>query len=125
MTRFWITLQQGVNFVLSSMELMHGGEIFVPKIPSMKMVDVAACIGPGLPQEVVGIRPGEKLHEVMVPEDDARNAVEIDDRYIVLPAFGDAPTRDWNGRGARRSEEPPYELQSLMRLSTGVFRLTK
>src|SRR3546814_13273591 len=65
------------------------------------MVDVAACIGPGLPQEVVGIRPGEKLHEVMVPEDDARNAVEIDDRYIVLPAFGDAPTRDWIGRGAR------------------------
>src|SRR3546814_17514996 len=62
---------------------------------------VAACSGPGLPQEVVGIRPGEKLHEVMVPEDDARNAVEIDDRYIVLPAFGDAPTRDWIGRGAR------------------------
>src|SRR3546814_6195499 len=92
---------------------MHGGEIFVPKIPSMKMVDVAACIGPGLPQEVVGIRPGEKLHEVMVPEDDARNAVEIDDRYIVLPAFGD------------RSAEHTSELQSLMRISYAVFCLKK
>lgn len=101
MTRFWITLQQGVNFVLSSMEMMHGGEIFVPKISSMKIVDVAECMGPGLPHEVVGIRPGEKLHEVMVPEDDARTTVEIDDRYIVLPAFVDAPLRDWLGRGAR------------------------
>ncbi len=101
MTRFWITLQQGVNFVLSSMELMHGGEIFVPKIPSMKIVDVAECLGPGRPHEVVGIRPGEKLHEVMVPEDDARTTVEIDDRYIVLPAFVDAPLRNWLGRGAR------------------------
>ena len=111
MTRFWITLQQGVNFVLSSMELMHGGEIFVPKIPSMKMVDVAACIGPGLPHEVVGIRPGEKLHEVMVPEDDARNTVEIDDRYIVLPAFGDDPTRGWIGRGAR-AVDPDFHYAS-------------
>jgi UDP-N-acetylglucosamine 4,6-dehydratase len=80
---------------------MHGGEIFVPKIPSMKIVDVAECMGPGLPHEVVGIRPGEKLHEVMVPEDDARTTVEIDDRYIVLPAFTETPTRDWIGRGAR------------------------
>src|SRR3546814_12614260 len=108
MTRFWITLQQGVNFVLSSMELMHGGEIFVPKIPSMKMVDVAACIGPGLPQEVVGIRPGEKLPEVMVPEADARNAVEIDDRYIVLPAFRHAPNRDSLGRGPRAAPPDPH-----------------
>jgi UDP-N-acetylglucosamine 4,6-dehydratase/5-epimerase len=80
---------------------MRGGEIFVPKIPSMKIVDVAECMGPGLPHEVVGIRPGEKLHEVMVPEDDSRTTVEIDDRYIVLPAFTDGPFKEWVARGAR------------------------
>jgi UDP-N-acetylglucosamine 4,6-dehydratase len=101
MTRFWITLQQGVNFVLSSLEMMKGGEIFVPKIPSMKIVDVAACLGPGLPHKVVGIRPGEKLHEVMVPEDDARTTVEIDDRFIILPAFTEGPRAMWTGAGAR------------------------
>ena len=67
----------------------------------MKIVDVAECLGPGLPHDVVGIRPGEKLHEVMVPEDDSRTTVEIDDRYIVLPAFNDRPVRDWTARGAR------------------------
>ena len=101
MTRFWITLQQGVNFVLSSLEMMKGGEIFVPKIASMKIVDVASCLGPGLPHKVVGIRPGEKLHEVMVPEDDARTTVEIDDRYIVLPAFTDGPRAIWTDSGAK------------------------
>jgi len=100
MTRFWITLQQGVNFVLSSLEMMKGGEIFVPKIASMKITDVAACLGPGLPHKVVGIRPGEKLHEVMVPEDDARTTVEIDDRYIILPAFTDGPRATWAKAGA-------------------------
>jgi UDP-N-acetylglucosamine 4,6-dehydratase len=73
MTRFWITLEQGVNFVLSSLELMRGGEVFVPKIPSMSTVEMARAIAPHLPHRVVGIRPGEKLHEVMVPEDDARS----------------------------------------------------
>lgn len=101
MTRFWITLQQGVNFVLSSLEMMKGGEIFVPKIASMKIVDVAACLGPGLPHKVVGIRPGEKLHEVMVPEDDARTTVEIDDRYIILPSFSEGPRKIWTTSGAK------------------------
>lgn len=101
MTRFWITLDQGVAFVLSSMQIMRGGEIFVPKIPSMKVTDLADCLAPGIPHKIVGIRPGEKLHEVMVPEDDARTTVEIDDRYIILPAFTEGPLRDWIGRGAR------------------------
>lgn len=101
MTRFWITLQQGVNFVLSSLNHMKGGEIFVPKIASMKVVDVAECLGPGLPRKNVGIRPGEKLHEVMVPEDDARTTVEIDDRYIILPAFLKNPTEAWLATGAK------------------------
>ena len=85
MTRFWITLDQGVAFVLSCIAAMRGGEIFVPKIPSMRIVDVAHAIAPRLPQEMVGIRPGEKLHEVMITEDDARMTVELDDRYVILP----------------------------------------
>ncbi len=87
MTRFWITLQQGVNFVVSSFSVMRGGEIFVPKIPSMKIVDLARCFAPTLPLRIVGIRPGEKLHEVMVTEDDSRLTLELDDRYLIEPAF--------------------------------------
>jgi UDP-N-acetylglucosamine 4,6-dehydratase/5-epimerase len=85
MTRFWITLEQGVNFVLSSLELMKGSEVFVPKIPSCTTVELAKAIAPHLPHKMVGIRPGEKLHEVMVPEDDARSTVELEDRYVILP----------------------------------------
>ena len=70
MTRFWITIEQGVSFVLSSAAMMDGGEIFVPKIPSMKITDLASCIAPDVPHRTVGIRPGEKLHEVMITEDD-------------------------------------------------------
>jgi UDP-N-acetylglucosamine 4,6-dehydratase/5-epimerase len=89
MTRFWITLEQGVEFVLSSFELMRGGEIFVPKIPSAKITDLAAAIGPDLGTTIVGIRPGEKLHEVMITEDDARTTLELPDRYIVRPMLYD------------------------------------
>ncbi len=87
MTRFWITLQQGVAFVLSSLAMMSGGEIFVPKIPSMNIVDLAETMAPGVPHKMVGIRPGEKLHEIMVPEDDGRSTMELDDRYIIAPQF--------------------------------------
>jgi UDP-N-acetylglucosamine 4,6-dehydratase len=87
MTRFWITLNQGVRFVLSCLAMTRGGEIFVPKIPSMKIIDLAKAMAPKLPHREIGIRPGEKLHEVMVTEDDTRNTVEIDDRYIIEPAF--------------------------------------
>lgn len=87
MTRFWITLQQGVDFVLNCLQIMVGGEIFVPKIPSMKITDLAKAIAPECRTEVVGIRPGEKLHEVMVPMDDARNTLEFKDFYLIKPAF--------------------------------------
>ena len=87
MTRFWITLQQGVDFVLSSYDLMKGGEIFVPKIPSMKITDLAEAMAPGIELETVGIRPGEKLHEIMVTEDDSRYTVQTEDRYIIEPYF--------------------------------------
>ncbi len=87
MTRFWITLQQGVDFVASSIAMMRGGEIFVPKIPSMRVVDLAHSMAPDLPIKVIGIRPGEKLHEVMVTEDDSRQTLELDDRYVIEPSF--------------------------------------
>jgi UDP-N-acetylglucosamine 4,6-dehydratase/5-epimerase len=87
MTRFWITLDQAVHFVIRNMERMHGGEIFIPKIPSMKIVDLAKAVAPGAAIEVVGIRPGEKLHEVMISVDDARNTKELDDCYLIEPLF--------------------------------------
>jgi UDP-N-acetylglucosamine 4,6-dehydratase len=88
MTRFWITLPMAVDFVSSCVEQMSGGEIFIPKIPSMKITELAEAIAPGVPHEFVGIRPGEKLHEVMITEDDARSTFELPDRYIIQPAFG-------------------------------------
>ena len=87
MTRFWITLRQGVNFVLSSLEMMAAGEIFVPKIPSMKMVDLARSLAPDLELETIGIRPGEKLHEMLITEDDARSTLELEDRFVITPSF--------------------------------------
>jgi len=96
MTRFWITLQQGVNFVLSNFEIMQGGEIFIPKIPSMKITDLAKAMAPDFEHKVIGIRPGEKLHELMVSFDDGRNTIDIGDRYVIKPTFAfwndDAPT---------------------------------
>ncbi len=87
MTRFWITLQQGVDFVLGALERTVGGEIFIPKLPSMKVVDLARTMAPDLGIKVVGIRPGEKLHEVMITEDDGRNCVDLGDLYVIRPAF--------------------------------------
>ena len=87
MTRFWITLQQGVQFVLDCIENMVGGELFVPKLPSMNIMDLARTIGPECEIETVGIRPGEKLHEVMITKDDARNTIEYDTHYVIKPEF--------------------------------------
>ncbi|MFJ8517780.1 UDP-N-acetylglucosamine 4,6-dehydratase (inverting) [Lysinibacillus xylanilyticus] len=85
MTRFWITLDQGVQFVLDNLERMYGGEIFVPKIPSMKVTDLAKAIAPECEIEIIGIRPGEKLHEAMIMEDDARHTLEFEDYYVIQP----------------------------------------
>lgn len=101
MTRFWLTLDQGVDFVLRSLERVSGGEIFVPKIPSMKVTDLAEAIAPGVPLQIVGIRPGEKLHEVMVPEDDARNAREYDEYFVILPASEGVNTERGTDGGRR------------------------
>jgi UDP-N-acetylglucosamine 4,6-dehydratase len=85
MTRFWITLDQGVEFVIQSMERMMGGEIFIPKIPSMRLIDLAEAIAPACEQEIVGIRPGEKLHEIMISEDDATSVMDYESYYAILP----------------------------------------
>ncbi|KKM12356.1 flagellin modification protein FlmA [Clostridiales bacterium PH28_bin88] len=95
MTRFWITLEQGVKFVIDCLERMRGGEIFVPKIPSMRITDLAEAIAPGCDHKYIGIRPGEKLHEVMIPEDDARRTVEFDDFYVIKPEFPWWGDGDW------------------------------
>jgi len=87
MTRFWITLQDGVNFVLKNFERMHGGEIFVPKIPSVRIMDLVEAYAPGLPTKIIGIRPGEKLHEIMCPADDSHLTLEFEEHYVLCPAI--------------------------------------
>jgi UDP-N-acetylglucosamine 4,6-dehydratase len=87
MTRFWISLQQGVDFVLKNFARMYGGEIFVPKIPSIRITDLATAMAPHIPQKEIGIRPGEKLHEVMCPADDSYHTFEYDDHFVIAPAI--------------------------------------
>ncbi len=87
MTRFWITLQDGVDFVLKNFERMHGGEIFVPKIPSVLITDLAISLAPNLPHKIIGIRPGEKIHEIMCPADDSHLTIKFDDHYVISPSI--------------------------------------
>jgi UDP-N-acetylglucosamine 4,6-dehydratase len=120
MTRFWITLEQGANFVLSRLETMVGGELFVPKIPSMNIMDLAKVIAPECPTEIIGIRPGEKLHEVMIPRDDARRTLEFDNHYVIQPDF-DFWGRRFNNNGGKslpdefeyNSDTNPWKLTSM------------
>ena len=102
MTRFWLTLDQGVRFVIRAIERMTGGEVFVPKIPSMRLTDLAKAVAPDCAVREIGIRPGEKLHEVLLSEDEARDAVEFDDMYVVRPA---AARRDSIPAGGRPLED--------------------
>ncbi len=108
MSRFWITLQEGVDFVLKNFERMHGGEIFVPKIPSMNVIDVARTIAPTLKHTIVGIRPGEKMHEVMCPEDDSHLTIEFDDHFVIQPTiqFSYKPNYFLNALGEKGSSVP-------------------
>jgi UDP-N-acetylglucosamine 4,6-dehydratase len=111
MTRFWITLDQGVRFVINCIEKMHGGEVFVPKIPSMNILDLAAAIAPGCPVDNIGIRPGEKLHEVLLSEDEARDAIELDDMFVVEPSHPWWNSDAWAG-GRRPPEGYRYASDS-------------
>jgi len=118
MTRFWITLEQGVDFVLTCLESMVGGELFIPKIPSMNMMDLAKAIAPECETKIIGIRPGEKLHEVMVPKDDAHRTIEYEDKYIIKPDFRFFGRR-FNSNGGKpvsddfeyNSETNPWKLR--------------
>jgi UDP-N-acetylglucosamine 4,6-dehydratase len=102
MTRFWITLEQAVAFALSSARIMEGGEVFVPKIPSMRIMDIAAAIAPDAEYTFTGIRPGEKLHEVLVTEEESRHAGELPDAYVIAPEF-----HPWRAAGFSRGERLP------------------
>jgi len=108
MTRFWITLPQAVDFVVSSFDQMRGGEIFVPKIPSTKILDIAEAVAPGVPTRSIGIRPGEKLHEEMVSEDDARRTYEASDRFVISPVIQEWGQADWSTVGSRCSDGFAY-----------------
>lgn len=115
MTRFWITLQQGVDFVMRAFERMHGGEVFVPRIPSSRVVDLAEALAPGLKREIVGIRPGEKLHEIMCPQDDARLTLAFEDHYVIQPSitFYNHPDFTTNALGEKGVPVPPdFEYNS-------------
>jgi UDP-N-acetylglucosamine 4,6-dehydratase len=101
MTRFWITLQEGVDFVMKSFQRMHGGELFVPKIPSTLITDIAEAIAPGKPLKIIGIRPGEKLHELMISRDDSAHTFEFADHYVITPSirFVNSGSYETNGLG--------------------------
>jgi len=124
MTRFWITLEQGVRFVLRAIEAMHGGEIFVPKIPSMSLADMSRALAPGCQMEVVGIRSGEKMHEVLISEDEARSALELDDKFVILPLNREEAVKRWpegrplpsGFRYASDSNRETLTVDSLMKL---------
>jgi len=96
MTRFWLTLEQGVRFVIRCIEHMHGGEVFIPKIPSMNIMDLVQAIAPDCKVDYIGIRPGEKLHEVLLSEDESRHALELDDMYVIRPLYNWWETKNWS-----------------------------
>src|SRR5450631_1801064 len=116
MTRFWITVQQGVDFVLKNFERMHGGEIFVPKIPSVKVVDLARALAPNLPHRIIGIRPGEKLHEVMCPADDSHLTLEFDDHYVIKPTIQFSGQVDF---ATNRLGEPGHPVEQGFEFHSG------
>jgi UDP-N-acetylglucosamine 4,6-dehydratase len=99
MTRFWLSLEQGVRFTIRCLEQMQGGEVFVPKIPSMRLTDLAEAVAPGCEIELIGIRPGEKLHEVLVSEEESRHSLELEDMYVVEPPGALWFGHDWEGKG--------------------------
>ncbi len=128
MTRFWITLDQGVRLVAKAIELMKGGEIFVPKLPSMNIMDLVDVLAPGCEVETIGFRPGEKLHELLMSDEDSRHAVEVNGMYVILPLFG-----GWGGliKGkpvakdfcyASDTNEMKLSKEDLRRLVTDIDR---
>ncbi len=121
MTRFWLTLEQGVRFVLHCIEAMQGGEVFVPKLPSTSIIELAQAIAPKAELNEIGIRPGEKLHEVLISEDEARTTIELKDMYVIQPAHGPSFVHSWDDKGKAlpdgfyyASNENPDQLNAAM-----------
>lgn len=112
MTRFWLSLEQGVRFVLRCLDLMQGGEVFVPKLPSTSIMDLAAAIAPQAELERIGIRPGEKRHEVLISEDEARTTFELEDMYVIQPAQGPHFVYGWSKKGKALPEGFRYTSDS-------------
>lgn len=108
MTRFWITLEQGVRFVINCIEEMDGGEVFIPKIPSMNIMDLAKAIAPGVEVNSIGIRPGEKLHEVLISEDEARNTLELPGKYVISQPYHSTWTESASAQGKKLPPEFRY-----------------
>jgi len=113
MTRFWITLDQAVEFVLASLNRMAGGEIFIPKIPSMRIVDLCEAIGPGLPRDIVGIRPGEKLHETLLTADEARVSIDLGAHYVIAPPGSKLPAHVQPSRYSSDSNDHWLTVEEL------------
>jgi hypothetical protein len=131
MTRFWISLEQGVRFVIRCIEQMQGGEVFVPKIPSMNMMDLAKAVAPEAQVDIIGIRPGEKLHETLISEDEARTTVELPDMFVVQPASALWFGRAWEKQGKalpdgfRYSSNTNTDWLDLTRISEMIARLKR
>jgi UDP-N-acetylglucosamine 4,6-dehydratase len=106
MTRFWISLQDGVDFVIRNFERMHGGEIFIPKIPSATILDLAKAMAPNLPLKIIGIRPGEKLHEIMCPFDDSHLTLEFHDHFVIKPSISFSDDADFTHNNAGETGQP-------------------
>jgi len=109
MTRFWITLKQGIKFVMRSFERMYGGEIFVPRIPSMRILDLVESLAPGIPIRVIGIRPGEKLHEIMCPVDDSHLTLKFEDHFVIRPTIRFINQVDYTTNAVAERGEPVQE----------------
>ena len=121
MTRFWITLEQGVEFVLHCLEVMHGGELFVPKLPSMNLMDLVDAIAPGCEVALTGIRPGEKLHEVLIAPDEARHTLEFPDMFVILPLHSWWKADRWE-EGKPLADGTAYSSATASRLSVKELR---
>lgn len=119
MTRFWISLEEGVRFVIRCVELMHGGEVFVPKTPSMYIIDLARAIAPEAELDIIGIRPGEKLHEMLIHEDEARSTIELDDMFVVQPTAALWFGHEWENLGKTLPEGYRYASDTNDQWMTG------
>jgi len=128
MTRFWITLEQAVEFVIESIGLMGGGEVFIPRIPSMRVTDIAEALAPDAERRVIGIRPGEKLHEVLLTEDESRHALEVENGFVIRPEHASWPLRDVDGgraladgfRYSSDSNDQWLDVEQLREMAAGV-----